>query len=108
MGRTPGSGCRRTDSDALITPPKPRQFHVWPVRSDILSARTPWTVWYGLHPFSHHRVAQRSDPFDFYLDPIAMLHIRSGPLGAHPDDVARIQRQARRHVDQKIDHTEDH
>ena len=45
---------------------------------------------------------------DLDFNSIAMLHVGGRTLGPHPHDVARIQGQARRHVDQEIHNAKDH
>src|SRR6516164_5070913 len=56
----------------------------------------------------HEAVAQGSDPRNFNLDHVASLEVWRGAVSAHPDHIARPQREIFRQLDDERHDAEDH
>src|SRR4029077_14882426 len=62
----------------------------------------------GLHPLAHERVRKRADAGDLDLADVAVLQVLRAALGAHPNDVAGIERQVLRHAADELGDPVDH
>src|SRR2546426_110595 len=56
--------------------------------------------------FAHDGIAQDADARDLDFDHIPIFHVLRRPIGAHPQDVARVQRQVLTHAADKLAHAE--
>src|ERR1700704_1442926 len=57
--------------------------------------------------FSHHGVPQHADARDLYLHHVTVFHLLGGAVRAHPDHVARVEREVLAHAADELAHPED-